>query len=75
MELSLLPLPPLTAVSWCQRGHFHGVFPLALASGQDGVVCVARALSLQVQEEGPSQQTFHHPPGFQRPHALAETLC
>lgn len=68
MELSLLPLPPLTAVS-------HAVCPLALASGQDGVVCVARALSLQVQEEGASQQTIHHPPGFQRPHALAETLC
>lgn len=41
MELSLLPLPPLTAVSWCQRGHFHGVIPLALAGSQGGAVCVA----------------------------------
>lgn len=46
MELSLLRLPPLTrrvwaadvAMSWCQRGHFHAVWPLALASGQGGVV-------------------------------------
>lgn len=35
----------------------------------------APALPMQMQEESASQQTLHHPPSLQRPHALPEALC
>lgn len=30
---------------------------------------------MQVQEEGASQQTLHHPPSLQCPHAFTEAFC